>query len=111
MFDLNSMMGKIKEAQEQMKRTQEEIGKIIESAESGGGLVKATVNGHKQVLKIEIDEDIIKIEDKQLIEDLTVAAINLALNKIEEKTKSMMQNSVLQGMPNIPGLDLNNFKF
>ena len=62
-------------------------------------------------MKIEIDPDIISKEDKQLIEDLTVAAINLAISKIEEKTKGLMQNSLMDGMPNIPGLDLNNLKF
>jgi nucleoid-associated protein EbfC len=111
MFDLNSMMGKIKEAQENMKKTQEEMGKITETAESGGGMVKATVNGQKELIKLDIDADIISKEDKQLIEDLCVAAVNLALKKIEEKTKDMMQNSLLQGMPNIPGLDLSNLKF
>jgi DNA-binding YbaB/EbfC family protein len=105
------MMGKIKEAQENLKKTQEELGKITETAESGGGMVKATVNGHKEVLKIEIDPDIISKDDKQLIEDLCVAAVNLALKKIEDQTKSMMQNSLMQGMPNIPGFDLSNLKF
>ena len=111
MFDLNSMMGKMQEAQEQMKKTQEKMGSLKETAESGGGMVKATVNGNKKILKIEIDPDIISKEDKQLLEDLTVAAVNLALTKIEEKTKGMMQNSMMEGMPNIPGLDLNNLKF
>lgn len=111
MFDLNSLMGKMQEAQEKMKKAQAELGDIIETAESGGGMVKATVDGNKTIIKIEIDPDIITKEDKQLIEDLTVAAINLAISKIEEKTKGMMQNSLMDGMPNIPGLDLNNLKF
>ena len=111
MFDLNSMMGKVKEAQEQMKKAQEQLGTITETAESGAGMVKVTINGHKSIQKIEIDPSIIKVEDKQLLEDLTVAAVNLAIKKIEEKTKDLMQNSLLQGMPNIPGLDLSNLKF
>ena len=111
MFDINSLMGKMQEAQEKMKKAQAEMGNITETAESGGGMVKATVDGNKKIIKIEIDPDIITKDDKQLIEDLTVAAINLAISKVEEKTKGMMQNSLMDGMPNIPGLDLNNFKF
>ena len=111
MLDINSLMGKMKEAQQNIKKTQEEMGSLSETAESGGGMVKATVNGNKKIIKIYIDPEIISKEDKQLIEDLTVAAINLALSKIETKTKDLMQNSVMDGMPNIPGLDLNNLKF
>lgn len=111
MFDLNGMMGKVKEAQEQMKKTQEELAKLVEHAESGAGMVKASVNGKREVLSIEIDSSILNLEDKKLVEDLTVAAINLALRKIDEKSQGMMQNNLLNGLPNIPGLDLNNFKF
>jgi nucleoid-associated protein EbfC len=111
MFDINNLMGKMKDAQEKIKKTQEELGTKTTSAESGGGMVKATVNGNKQLLKLDIDPDIIKKEDKQLLEDLCVAAVNLALQKIEAETKDLMQNSILQGMPNIPGLDLNKLKF
>lgn len=111
MFDMNNMMGKIKEAQEKMQEAQKKLDHISESAESGGGMVKATVNGHKKVMSIEIDVDIISKDDKKLIEDLTVAAVNLAIDKVDVKAKELMQSSVMGGMPNIPGFDLNNFKF
>ena len=108
---MNSMMGKVKEAQEKMQEAQKQLNHIQETAESGGGMVKATVNGHKKVLSIEIDPAIVSPEDKKLIEDLTVAAINLAIEKVDVKSKELMQSSVMGGMPNIPGFDLNNFKF
>lgn len=111
MFDMNSMMGKIKEAQQQMQEAQKKLDHITETAESGGGMVKATVNGHKKVISIEIDPEIVSKEDKKLMEDLTVAAINLAIDKVDIKAKELMQSSVMNGMPNIPGFDLNNFKF
>ena len=111
MFDMNNLMGKVKEAQEKMQEAQKNLDKISETAESGGGMVKATVNGHKKVISIEIDPDIISKEDKKLIEDLTVAAINLAIDKVDVKAKDLMQSSVMDGMPNIPGFDLSNLKF
>ncbi len=108
---MNNIMGKVKEAQEQMQKNQEEISKLVEKAESGAGMVQATVNGKKEVISIEIDQNLLNKEDKKLVEDLCVAAVNLAIKKIEEKSQHLMQNSVLKGMPNIPGFDLNNFKF
>ena len=50
MFDMMKMMGQIKKAQESMKKAQEELKEITETSESGAGLVKATVNGKKEVI-------------------------------------------------------------
>lgn len=111
MFDMNNLMGKVKEAQEKMKLAQLELEKTIETGEAGGGMVKATVNGQKKVVKIEIDPDIISKEDQTLIQDLTVAAVNIAIAKIDVKSKEIMKDNMMGGMPNIPGFDLNNFKF
>ena len=104
-------MGKVKEAQEQMKKAQEQLSQLVETGESGAGMVKATINGKKEVLKIEIDSSLMTLDDKKTVEDLCVAAVNIALKKVEEKSQSLMQNSVMQGMPNIPGFDINNLKF
>ena len=102
-------MGKIQEAQQNMKKAQEELEHIQTTGESGGGMVKAVVNGQKKVVSIEIDPDIITKEDKKLIEDLTVAAINIATKKAEEKAQEVMKSSIPGGLPNIPGFDLSNF--
>jgi len=111
MFDINALMGKIKEAQSNMQKTQEELKNITETAESGGGMVKATVNGAKKVVSIELDDSLLNVEDKKLVEDLTVAAVNLALDKMDVIVKEKMQSNIMDGMPNIPGFDLSNLKF
>ncbi|SFB78064.1 hypothetical protein SAMN05421780_101448 [Flexibacter flexilis DSM 6793] len=108
MFDMMKMMGKLKEAQEKMRVVQEELAKLTHTAEAGAGMVKATVNGKRQVLKIEIDEDLCKPEDRQTIQDLTVAAINKALADMDEKIKQEMMKSTEGLLPNIPGFDLSN---
>ena len=56
MFDMMQMMGKVKEMQSKMKEAQENLEFIKETGEAGAGMVKATVNGKKQVISIEIDE-------------------------------------------------------
>ena len=59
MFDMMKMMGQIKKAQELVKKAQEDLKNISETSESGAGLVKATVNGKKEVISIEINDSII----------------------------------------------------
>lgn len=108
MFDMMKMMGKVKEVQEKMKEAQESLGGISASAESGAGLVKATVNGKKQLLNIEMDDSLLNTADKKVLQDLCVAAINKALEEVDEKAKEHIRKSTEGMMPNIPGFDLGN---
>jgi DNA-binding YbaB/EbfC family protein len=106
MFDMMGMLGKVKDLQAKMKEAQESLGLITETGESGAGMVKATVNGKKQLLKIEIDEDLIKPEDREVLQDLIVAATNNAMENIEDKVKTHLQKATQGLVPNIPGMDL-----
>lgn len=108
MFDMMGMLGKMKDLQAKMKEAQESLGQITESAEAGAGLVKATVNGKKQLLKVEIDPDLLKAEDREVLQDLVVAATNKALSQIEDKIKDHLQQATQGLLPNIPGMDLGN---
>jgi nucleoid-associated protein EbfC len=109
MFDMSKMMGKMKEVQEKMKEAQAQLANIEVEAESGAGMVKAKVNGHKQIVSLEIDNELVKPEDKEMMQDLIVAAVNKAIQLAEEKAKEHMQESTSGMLPNIPGLDFNNF--
>lgn len=109
MFDMMGMLGKVKEVQAKLKEIKDNLYKIEVSAESGAGMVKATVNGNRQLIKIEIDNDLVKPEDKEILQDLIVAATNKALVDIEEKIKEEMKKSTEGVLPNIPGFDLGNF--
>ena len=100
------MLGKVKDLQAKMKEAQESLGSITETGEAGAGMVKATVNGKKQLLKIEIDEDLIKPEDREVLQDLIVAATNKAMENIEDKVKTHLQKATQGLVPNIPGMDL-----
>jgi len=88
-----------------MKIAQENLAQITLTAESGGGMVKATVNGHKKLLKLEIDPEI--FSDKDVVQDLTVAAVNKAISDIDAQVKAELAKSMEGVIPNIPGLDLN----
>jgi nucleoid-associated protein EbfC len=108
MGDMMGMMGKMKDLQARMKEAQEQLAGLTESAESGAGLVQVTVNGQKKVVGLEIDNDLIKPEDKEMLQDLLVAAINKAMENIEPKIKEHLQKSTEGLLPNIPGMDLGN---
>lgn len=106
MLDMMKMMGKIKEAQEKMKLAQSELGTIKVSSESGAGLVKVEVNGKKEVISIKIDKSI--ISEIEMVEDLTVAAVNKAMKEVEIKSSEFIKEKTGNLMPNIPGFDIGN---
>jgi len=108
MFDMMKMMGQVKEMQSKMKEAQEKLAFIEETGESGAGMVKATVNGKKEVISIDIDPSLLVKEDKEMVQDLTVAAINNALEKADISSKEEIKKSTEGVMPNIPGMDLGN---
>lgn len=106
MFDMMKMMGKMKEVQARMKEAQDNLVKLRVEGESGAGLVKATVTGKKQLISIEIDSSLMKAEDKVILQDLIVAAVNKANEEAEIAAKEEMRKSTEGLLPNIPGLDL-----
>lgn len=108
MFDMMSMLGKVKELQAKMKEAQENLIHLRQSAESGAGLVKVTVNGKKQVVELEIDDSLIKPEEKEMLRDLVVAAVNRANEQAEDAVREEMKKQTQGILPNIPGLDLGN---
>ncbi len=106
MFDMMKMMGQIKEVQGKVKQAQENLVHITAEGESGAGMVKAVVNGKKQVVSIAIDDSLINDNDKDMIQDLTVAAINKAMEEVDVKAKEEMKKATDGVLPNIPGMDL-----
>jgi nucleoid-associated protein EbfC len=106
MFDMMKMMGKMKEVQSRLKEAQDNLVHVRASGESGGGMVKATVNGKRQLISLDIDPTLIKPEDKAVLQDLVVAAVNKAAEEADVKAKEELKKSTEGLIPNIPGLDL-----
>jgi nucleoid-associated protein EbfC len=106
MFDMMKMMGKMKEVQARMKESQEKLGTLYAYGESGAGLVKAKVNGKKQLISLDIDPSLLKAEDKTILQDLIVAAVNKASDEAEVLAREEMRKSTEGLLPNIPGMDL-----
>jgi nucleoid-associated protein EbfC len=106
MLDMMKMMGKVKEMQTKMKEAQDQLKDIKVEGESGGGMVKATANGAKELIGLEIDESLVNTADKDMMRDLIIAAVNKAMSEADEKGKEHIKKSTDGLMPNIPGMDL-----
>lgn len=106
MGNMMDMFGKVKEFQSRMKDAQDSLSTITAEGESGAGLVKVTVSGAKQLIKLDIDADLIRPDDREMLQDLIVAATNKALENVEPKIREHLKKSTEGLLPNIPGLDL-----
>ncbi len=103
---MQGMLKQVQKMQAEMARVQEELRNKTVSEESGGGMVRATVNGQKELIKLEINDEVINVEDKEMLEDLIVAAVNKAIESAgkmaEEELAKVTQGMIPPGM-NIPG--------
>ncbi len=103
---MQGMMKQVQKLQADMEKKQQELRNKTVSEESGGGMVKATVNGQKELLSLEINDEVISVEDKEMLEDLIVAAVNKAIESAgkmaEDEMASLTKGIIPPGM-NIPG--------
>lgn len=104
---MQGMMKQIQKMQADMERVQNDLGNKTVTEESGGGVVKATANGKKEVISIQIDNEIINGDDKEMLEDLVVAAVNKALESAGKLAEDEMANITKGMIP--PGLNIPGF--
>ncbi|NNE65733.1 MAG: YbaB/EbfC family nucleoid-associated protein [Pyrinomonadaceae bacterium] len=94
-FDLNSMMQQAKEMQEQMGR---EMKEMTVDASAGGGAVAVKMRGDFELVELTISPDLVKDGDTEMIQDLTVAAVNEARRKVEESLKGKLGGMLPPGL-------------
>ena len=99
---MQKQMAQMQAMQRKMAELQEEIDQMETSATSGGGAVTITVNGARQLTKVEIKPEVVDPDDAEMLEDLILTATNEALRQIEEISSQEM-GKVTGGL-GIPGL-------
>ena len=100
--NLASLMKNAQEMQSRMSAMQENLGKIRAEGTAGGGMVTVEVTGKQHIVSCKIEQSLIDDGDREMLEDLIVAATNQALKKVQEATATEMAG--LTGDMNLPGL-------
>jgi DNA-binding YbaB/EbfC family protein len=104
MVDMGKMMKQARKLQQQISKVQEELGSKTVEASTGGGMVKVVATGKRELVSIEISPEVVDPDDIDMLQDLTLAAVNEALRKAEELATGEM-NKIAGGMNlNLPGL-------
>jgi len=101
---IGQLMKQAQEMQANMKKAQEEMASLMVTGESGAGVVRITMSCQHQVRSVEIDDAMIG-DDKEMLEDLIVAAFNDALRKVET-TVQEKYSGMASGMGLPPGMKL-----
>jgi DNA-binding YbaB/EbfC family protein len=112
MFDMFKNMGamagllsQLPRLQEQMQAMQARLAQIVVEGDAGAGMVRAKVNGRLEVLSITISEELLQLNDREMLEDLTRGAVNHALNKAREAIAAE-SGKLAEGLGLPPGLKL-----
>src|SRR5258708_50301 len=101
--NMPGLLAKAREMRQKMEAVQEELGKRQVSADAGGGMVEATVNGRMELVRLHIDKQKLDPTDTEMLEDLIVAAVNAAHAKAAQMMQQEMQKAASDmGLP--PGM-------
>ncbi len=92
----------MKQAQEMQQRLQQQMTSMRLEATAGGGMVSVVVNGHKHLLSLTIDPEVVSKDDVGMLQDLIVAAVNDAHRKVDDELKRTM-GGMMSGL-GLPGL-------
>jgi DNA-binding YbaB/EbfC family protein len=91
----------MKQAQQMQEQMQRKVSEIKVEGTAGGGMVKATMGGNKELLSITIDKEAVDPNDVDMLQDLVLAAVNEAVRKVDEEMQSQM--GAMTGGMKIPG--------
>ena len=105
MKDMMGMMKKVQDMQARLGAVQAELETLEVSGAAGGGLVSVTMTVKGQTKSVSIDDSLMKVEEKDILEDLLVAALNDARTKADRLTADKM-GALTAGLPIPPGMKL-----
>jgi DNA-binding YbaB/EbfC family protein len=103
--NMGNLLKQAQQFQAKMAKMQEELGEKTVEASSGGGMVAVVVNGKQEIVSVIIDPEVIDPDDKEMLQDLIIAAVNDAMTKAKNMAQEEM-GKLTHGLslPNLPGL-------
>jgi len=101
-MDIQFLMKQAKKLEKAMADAREKLGEVVVEGESGGGLVKVSMNGKCEVVKLAVDPKIIDPAERAMLEDLLTAALNATVEKARAAADAHLQKA--SGGIKIPGL-------
>lgn|SRR5690625_2754916 len=101
MGNMNQMMRQMQKMQRQMLKAQEELHETQFEASVGGGMVTVVANGKKEIVDVQIQEEVVDPDDIEMLQDLILSAVNEVMRQIDEKTEATM-GQFTKGL-NLPG--------
>jgi nucleoid-associated protein EbfC len=105
MPNMGNLLKQAQQFQAKMAKLQEELGERTVEASAGGGMITVVANGKQEILSVKIDPEVIDPDDREMLQDLILAAVNDALSKAKNMVQEEM-GKLTHGLnlPNIPGL-------
>lgn len=100
---MGGMMKQVKEMQEKVQKAQEQLAEEEVTGQAGGGMVEVTMTCKYSVRNVSIDPSLLEDNDNEMVEDLITAAMNDALQKVENRSQELM-GDMTGGLGDIPGL-------
>ncbi|GAB4116995.1 MAG: YbaB/EbfC family nucleoid-associated protein [Candidatus Caldatribacteriota bacterium] len=101
-MDIKFLMKQAQIMQKKIEEAKEELGKREIRVSSGGGMIEILINGKQEIKEIKIEPDVIDVNEKEMLEDLILAAVNEAVRQSKELVAEEM--SKLTGGVSIPGM-------
>ena len=102
------LMRNLPRIQEEIGKFQEKLGQIVATGDAGAGMVSVTANGKMEVLRCTLSDEALKLNDREMLEDLIRAATNQALDKVrglvQEETGKMASGLGLPAGLGLPGM-------
>ncbi len=102
MGNMQNMMKQMQKMQKKMEKAQEELKEQTFEATVGGGMVTVVANGHKEIIDVQIKEEVVDPDDIDMLQDLILAATNEVLKKVDDTANETM-GQFTKGM-NLPGM-------
>lgn len=106
-MDISNLFGKLTDFKKKMEEAKEQLAEIEVTGEAGGGMVKVTANGNREILSVKFDQGLLDPKDPELLEDVICAAVNQAIKKADEEGQKKLSEMSMDLLPG--GLNPGNF--